>query len=303
MDALIAHGGEASRRGLAKALQPLGLRITEAADGADALEALLAEEVPRIALVDWDLPRIEGPELCRLVRDFHVVDPPYVILLAGAAHGHEVPAGLQAGAHDCVRTPVTAAELRARVEMARRFMDLPWGQATSGCPDGLTGVLLREEAVQRLDEELARARREHQELGVGILDVDGLARVNESCGRPAGDAVLREVARRARSVLRPYDVVGRLDGEEFLVIVSKTSESDIADVLHRLREAMSAEPFSHDSRELEVTVTLGGVTGSEESAGELIARAQRSLDEAQAGGPDRVVAGRPPVLEAMLVRE
>lgn len=131
MDVLIAHGGEGSRRGLAKALRPLGLRITEAADGADALEALLAEEAPRIALVDWDLPRIEGPELCRLVRDFHVEDPPYVILLAGPTHSHEAPAGLQAGAHDCVRTPVTAAELRARVEMARRFMDLPWGQASS----------------------------------------------------------------------------------------------------------------------------------------------------------------------------
>ena len=164
-------------------------------------------------------------------------------------------------------------------------------------------MLPREEAVQRLDEELARARREHQELGVGILDVDGLARVNESFGRPAGDAVLREVVRRARGVLRPYDVVGRLDGEEFLIVLSKMSEPDITDVLHRLRGAMSAEPFSHDGHELEVTVTLGGVSGSEESAGELIARAQRSLDEAQAGGPDRVVAGRPPVLEAMLVRE
>ena len=303
MDLLIAHGGEASRLGLARALQPLGLRITEAADGADALEALLAEEVPRIALVDWDLPRIEGPELCRLVRDFHVEDPPYVILLAAAAHSHEVPAGLQAGAHDCVRTPLTAAELRARVEMARRFMELPWGRASSGCPDELTGVLLREEAVQRLDDELSRARREHQELGVGILDVDGLALVNECCGRSAGDAVLREVVRRVRSALRPYDVVGRLDGEEFLVILSKTSEPDIAGVLHRLREAMSAEPFSHEDHELEVTVTLGGVTGSEESAGELIARAQRSLGEAQAAGPDSVVAGRAPVLEAMLAPE
>ena len=182
-------------------------------------------------------------------------------------------------------------------------MELPWGQGSSGCADALTGVLQRDEAVQRLDEELARARREHQDLGVGILDVDGLARVNESCGRPAGDAVLREVVRRAKGALRPYDVLGRLDGEEFLIILSKMSEPDITKVLHRLRGAVSAEPFAHAGHEIEVTVTLGGVTGSEESAGELIARAQRSLDEAQAGGRDRVVAGRPPVLEAMLVQE
>jgi diguanylate cyclase (GGDEF)-like protein len=303
MDVLIAHGAEASRLGLARALQPLGVRVSEAADGQEALETLLAEEAPRVALVDWDLGRIEGPELCRLVRDFHVVDPPYVILLAGAAHGHEVPAGLRAGAHDCVRTPVTAAELQARVEMARRFIELPWGRASSGYPDALTGVLLRQDAVQRLEEELSRARRERQGLGIGILDIDGLAGVNECWGLSAGDAVLREVARRAKSELRPYDVVGRLGGEEFLVILSRTSEPDLYGVLHRLRAAMSAQPFSHDGHELEVTVTLGGVTGEEESAGELIGRAQRSLDEAQAGGPDTVVAGPPAVLEAVLVRE
>ena len=303
MDVLIAHGGEASRRSLAKVLLPLGLHLVEATDGAEALGILLAEEAPSIALIDWDLPRVEGPELCRLVRDFHVLHPPYVILLAGSAHGHEVPAGLTAGAHDCVRTPIAAAELQARVEMARRFMELPWGQAASGCADALTGVLCRKDVVQRLDDELARARREQQELSIGILDVDRLARVNEGSGRPAGDAVLREVVRRAKDVLRPYDVVGRLDGEEFLVILSNTGEPDAAGVLDRLRRTMAAEPFAHAGHQLEVTVTLGGVTGSEESAGELIARAQRSLDEAQAAGPDRVVAGPPPLLEAVLARE
>ena len=104
-------------------------------------------------------------------------------------------------------------------------------------------------------------------------------------------------------MLRPYDVVGRLDGEEFLVILSNTGEPDVAGVLDRLRRAMAAEPFAHGGHRLDVTVTLGGATGGEESAGELIARAQRSLDEAQAAGPDRVVAGPPPVLEAVLARE
>ena len=226
-----------------------------------------------------------------------------MILLAASAHSHEVTTGLHAGAHDCVRTPVAGAELQARVEMARRFMELPWGRASSGGADPLTGVLVREDALQRLDEELARAQREQQELSIGILDVDGLARVNECRGRPAGDAVLREVVRRAKVVLRPYDVVGRLDGEEFLIILSKTGELDVAGVLERLRGTMAAEPFSYSGHELDITVTLGGVTGSEESAGELIARAQRSLDEAQAAGPDRVVAGPPPVLEAVLARE
>jgi two-component system cell cycle response regulator len=303
MDVLIAHGAEASRRSLATTLAALGVGLREASDGPEALDAMLAAASPRVALVDWDLPRIEGPELCRLVRDFHVVDPPYVLLLAGSAHHDEVALGLEAGAHDCVRTPATAGELRARVEMARRFMELPWGREMSGCADALTGVLPREGALRRLDDELARARREHQEVGIGILDVDGLSRVNERFGVAAGDAVLRQLMCRVKHMLRPYDVVGRLDGEEFLVILSKTGEPDIIGVLDRLRAAAAAEPFAHDGRRLDVTVSLGGATGGEESAGELIARAQASLDQAQAAGPDRVVSGSPAVLEAVLMRD
>ena len=164
MDVLIAHGKEGSRRSLAASLEALGLQLREAADGPEALEALLADEPPRVAVVDWDLPRIEGPELCRLVRDFHIVDPPYIVLLAGSAHHEEVQRGLTAGAHDCVRTPVTSTELQARVEMARRVVELPWGheEMCGGRCAELEGVLGAEAAVQLLDAELARARREQR---------------------------------------------------------------------------------------------------------------------------------------------
>jgi len=143
MHVLIAHRGQGSRNGLAEALKGRGFDLAEVDDGGEALEFLLGGDVPRVALVDWDLPTIEGPELCRLVRDFHLEDPPYIILLAALAHHGDVAVGLEAGANDCVRTPVTAAELRARVEMGRRFVELPWGQpddaaAGRGAPsDGL----------------------------------------------------------------------------------------------------------------------------------------------------------------------
>jgi two-component system, cell cycle response regulator len=302
MDVLIAHGSEESRRRLAASLELPGLRLNEAADGPEALEALLAGEPPRVALVDWDLPRIEGPELCRLVRDFHVVDPPYVILLAGSAHHHEVEDGLTAGAHDCVRTPAAGAELRARVEMARRVVELPWGRdemCGGRCAD-LDGVLSREAVVQRLDAELARARRERADLSIGIVDVDGLAAVNGSLGRAAGDAVLRELMTRIRPLLRPYDALGRLGGEEFLVIVSRTTEDDVGDVFGRLREGVASSPFEHEGRPLAVTVSVGAATGREEDAGELIVKAMQALGEAQEGGGDSLVGGRKALLEPVL---
>jgi two-component system cell cycle response regulator len=304
MDVLVAHGAEASRRGLTRALAGGELDLREAPDGPGAMEILLADQPPRVAVIDWDLAGIEGPELCRLVRDFHLESPPYVILLAGSAHRGEVALGLESGANDCVRTPVTPSELRARVEMGRRFVELPWGRAAGLCPgDGVIGVSSREEIIQRLDGELARVQREGHDLGVGLLDVDGLGRIVETLGRPAADAVLRQVVSRARTVLRPYDAVGRLEAAELLVIVPGAGEPDLLEILDRMRRAMAGEPFSHAGRAVEARVTLGGAAAADGSAGKLIAEAREALARARAQGPDRVAAGREVALQAVLLRE
>ncbi|HEY5386550.1 MAG TPA: response regulator [Thermoleophilia bacterium] len=124
MDVLIAHGGEAPPQGLAEILAGLGCWLREAKDGEEALASLVATDAPQVAVVEWDLGGIEGPELCRLVRAERGAGPPYIILLAGS--DHRLAAGLEAGADDCVRMPADADELRARVNVGRRFAALPW---------------------------------------------------------------------------------------------------------------------------------------------------------------------------------
>lgn len=114
MRVLIAHRSSASRAALADALPPDGcepLEVVESADGHEVLEMLLAEDPPALAVVDWDLPAVDGPELCRLVRDFHLSSPPYILVLAGAAHADTYDA-LGAGADDCVQTPASAPAIR-----------------------------------------------------------------------------------------------------------------------------------------------------------------------------------------------
>jgi diguanylate cyclase (GGDEF)-like protein len=115
--------------------------------------------------------------------------------------------------------------------------------------------------------------------------------------------VLRDVLTRVRLLLRPYDALGRLDGEEFLLIVSRTTEDDVSAVLDRLRRAVAAVPFRLKGRTVDVTVSVGGATGREESAGELIAEARQALGEAKGAGRDTVVAGRKVLLEAVLIPE
>ena len=305
MEVLIAHGGEASRRALSQALAGRDLVVIEARDGTEALQSVLQPGAPRLALVDWDLPGLDGLEFCRLARQYDVVGQLYVIILSRSGLGRDVKTALDAGANDCVQTPVAGDELRERVELGRRFVELPWwrgaGQTAPGAlrsGGALPGVCDRDAILHRLEEELARSRRHDTELSVALLAVDGLGAVGP-LGDDAGDEILRELVRRMRATLRPYDIIGRVGDAEFLVVVPGTGETDAGTVLRRLHQAVEAEPFTTED-ESAVRVFLGGATGLEEPAEALVVRAQEALDEARAEGRDRVVAGRKVELTAVL---
>jgi diguanylate cyclase (GGDEF)-like protein len=305
MDVLVAHGGEASRRALSQALQGRGLQVIEVCDGAEALQRLLQPGAPRLALVDWDLPGMDALEFCRLARQYDGSGPLYVIVLTRAGLGRDPRVALEAGANDCVQTPVSGDELRERVELGRRFVELPWWRAaTKAAPGtfhgggGLPGVCDREAILRRLEEELARAKRHDVELSIALLSVDGLDR---TAGHPgaADDPILLELTRRLRATLRPYDAVGRVGDAQFLIVVPGTDEDDARTVLGRLYRAVESQPFTREDGHT-VRVFLGGATGLEEAAEVLVVRAQEALDEAREQGSDRVVAGRKVELAAVL---
>jgi DNA-binding response OmpR family regulator len=122
VELLIAHADAATRIALARVAKLSddgALDISACSDGNDALERLLADEPPAMAVIEWDLPGVDGIELCRLACQFHEGSPPYIILLAGS--GHDIAAGLDAGAGDCLRIPAANAELRARIDAGRRI--------------------------------------------------------------------------------------------------------------------------------------------------------------------------------------
>jgi CheY-like chemotaxis protein len=124
---LIAHESQAARETLASVVQGSGdepLEIVTASEGSEALELLLQDDPPEVALVDWDLPAIEGPEMCRLVRDFHHGRDTWLVVLAASRHTDTADAW-RAGAAACIPTPVPPRALRACVEEGLRKMRAP----------------------------------------------------------------------------------------------------------------------------------------------------------------------------------
>ncbi len=288
MRVLIAEDDLTSRLLLKKVLEKWGYDVIVTTNGAEAWELLQSDDAPRLAILDWMMPEMDGVEVCRRVRTRETVRPLYLILLTALGDKDSVVTGLEAGADDYVGKPYHQAELHARVNVGRRLVEAQLALEVQARTDALTGLLNRGAIMRCLDGELERAGREGGGLGVGMLDIDHFKRVNDAHGHAAGDAVLRELSRRMESVLRPYDSLGRFGGEEFLIVVPGAGPTELSEVLERLRAVTAAAPFAAGGHDLVVTVSLGGAICAGESADALIARADRALYAAKEQGRDRV---------------
>jgi diguanylate cyclase (GGDEF)-like protein len=157
--------------------------------------------------------------------------------------------------------------------------------------DSLTGVLNRRAIRDVLRRELARCRREGQTLGIMVVDVDHFKRINDRFGHGAGDAALVTVVQRIAASLRPYDLVGRYGGEEFLVVAPGCDLELTQRLAERIRAAVSDEAVFLGNENMTLTVSLGITLGTAESDPEfLVAAADSAMYQAKWNGRNRVEA-------------
>jgi two-component system, cell cycle response regulator len=265
-------------------------------DGQAALRALEAPDAPRLALLDWGLPDLDGIEVCQEIRKETSRPYTYLILLTGRGGQHEKIAGLEAGADDFLAKPVDEAELKARLNTGRRIISLQKQllavqarleeQATR---DSLTGVWNRAAILEILDRELARAGREKRPVAILLADLDHFKQINDTYGHLAGDDVLQQAARRMHAELRPYDGLGRYGGEEFLAVLPGCDEPATLRLAERLREAVAHEPLSPTGPL--VTVSLGAVCwrGERGDVVEVLRLADEALYRAKNAGRNRTI--------------
>jgi diguanylate cyclase (GGDEF)-like protein len=168
----------------------------------------------------------------------------------------------------------------------------------SGFTDVLTGWHNRRYLTVRINEELARARRDRTSLVCLMLDIDHFKRVNDTWGHAAGDAVLQELAQRIESQVRASDVAARYGGEEFVVLLPRTDVASASKLAERIRSAVAAEPVVlPNSDTVTITASIGIAEVSPRAddtdlktlGDSLIARADVALYAAKSAGRDQVV--------------
>jgi len=157
--------------------------------------------------------------------------------------------------------------------------------------DQLTGLLNLREFRTRLELEIDRARRHGRHIGVLMIDIDFFKTVNDRFGHPAGDVVIKGIAERIRSTVRPNDVSARYGGEEFIIVLAETDADGAVTMAERLCERVRAVPFTVTSSiEAAVTISVGAAVFPADAATAegLIEAADRALYAAKAAGRDRV---------------
>jgi diguanylate cyclase (GGDEF)-like protein len=273
-----------------------GYQAVIARSGTEAWRVLQTENSPRLAVLDWMMPGMDGLEICRRIRSANREPYIYILLLTARTESQDVIEGMDAGADDYLTKPFNAHELRVRLHAGRRILDLQEEllkarealreQATH---DGLTGLLNRGTILETLDDELARAARSGEPTSVLMVDLDRFKLINDTYGHVAGDAVLREAAMRLKSSARRYDSVGRYGGEEFLIVLPGCDAANAVLQAERMRQAIGVVPFLATSKPLGVTASLGVACSLHCPAESLVRYADDGLYEAKARGRNQVV--------------
>jgi len=293
---LVVDDSAVSRKLLEHALEDQPYQAIFAKDGAEA-QRLFALHQPPLAITDWVLPDVPGPELCRRIRA-NGSGYTYIVILTSSSDKDDLVQGLAAGADDYLTKPFDRQELLARLAVGRRTVELHAEIYSKNKQleevartDHLTGLPNRRAVEEFGEHQLHGALRHKYKLWVVLLDVDHFKKINDAHGHAAGDAALKRVADLLRKNTRAADISGRLGGDEFVLVLSHANEQDVVRIAERMREEIAQETISVNNQEMKITVSFGiaglppfGIPDLKQ----LFERADRALYSAKQAGRNKV---------------
>lgn len=298
MKVLIAEHDPAVLGLLEDHLTQWGYEVVTCRDGADAWQVLQEQDAPTLALLGWNLPGINGPKICKHVRELTAKPYVYIILLTEERPKKELLEGLEAGADECMVKPLDEYELQLRMRTGNRIVTLQETLMSvlklseyEAAHDPLTGLWNRPAVGDLLFKELGRSRRNQTPLAVIAAGLDQFQDLADHYGELTRDSVLREVVLRIHSTVRSYDLVGRIGDEDFLIVAPGCDRDTSKSLAERLSSSVARFRAAIGEEVVPLSMSCGVICGDgtkDRQAEALIRAAEEALFLARGKGPGSV---------------
>jgi two-component system cell cycle response regulator len=290
---LIVDDDPAIRRILHAHLTAGGYEVFSAASGSQALD-LLERHHPSYLITDWDMPEMDGVELCRRVRQLELPSYLYIVFLTSHTGHDDLLAAMDAGADDFLNKPLRQDELLARLGAGARILRLESRLSQLAAHDALTELPTRRAFHVLLAKEWDRSHRYRLPMSAVMLDIDYFKRINDTHGHLVGDEVIRGIANMLRRHSRKSDTLCRYGGEEFVVLLPETDEASAVGWAERFRTHVAEESITVGQSSVRVTVSLGvtEMLAEVEDKEEFLSLVDHCLLAAKEQGRNRVVSFR-----------
>lgn len=302
---LVVDDDRLSLRIMEKNLANKGYAVVTAENGVTAFERLEGDKDISLVITDWNMPLMDGVELCRKARVLKRSRYLPLILLTARGEKQDLIEGLNAGADAFISKPMDFSELQAHLKVSERIIDLEAKLADQfqklkeahdrieeiAHKDELTNLANRRFIMELLDIEISRCKRYGNPLSAFILDIDHFKRVNDEHGHLSGDKVLRQIGSILSTTVRDTDRVGRYGGEEFLGFLPETDIQGAVIQAERLRYQVAECPFIvEEGKILQLTVSIGVAQYdiSNDTIETFLSRADEALYQAKQSGRNKV---------------
>jgi len=310
LSVMIVEDSQPMREVLRAMLQSVGVKnIIDARDGQHAIRKLSEYQVDLI-ITDWVMEEMDGLELARTLRQSGNTGQAHIIVMTSNTTDDNQVEALEAGANECINKPLNFKLLAARLQAAKRVIDLQEQSARDqglveemvkqmgklnrdlekmALEDALTELPNRRAGLSRLDQDWARCQRNDEPLLCMIMDIDHFKRVNDTYGHDAGDVVLKDTARVLMDTMRESDTVCRFGGEEFLVVCPGADVSVAKTLGERIRKAVEGNVIESPEFQGYITISIGvAVRSGQDSPKDLIKEADEALYAAKEAGRNKI---------------
>ncbi|HYG87924.1 MAG TPA: bacteriohemerythrin [Azospirillum sp.] len=286
--ALVVDDSVSSRTYIADLLRQYNFSVLTAANGAEALAQLGEHPDIRLVITDFHMPRMDGLEMVRRIRQTHSKDRLTIIGLSSGGGTAMSARFIKTGANDFLPKPFLREEFFCRVSQNMELLELITSLKKVSTVDYLTGLYNRRHFYDVGQALFSSMQRGAITLTVALIDIDHFKRINDTLGHDTGDYVLKAVARNLRAMTREGEIIARIGGEEFALLAINLPPEHMDAFFDRLRGAISGVEVSMDGRQVPVTASIGVCRSQMHSLDAMMTKADEMLYQAKRGGRNRV---------------